>query len=144
MTELDRALVRRKLRTIQRNLHDLGAVATLSLDAYRSDRMRQKGTERLLHELIEAAADANVHLLRAAGHPVPPDYRSSFLEAGRHGIISHVLAEALAPAAGLRNRLVHEYDAIDDALVLAAAADAAEHFGAYVAAVERYLSGDEA
>lgn len=49
------------------------------------------------------------------------------------------LAERLAPAAGLRNRLVHQYDEIDDAIVLRAVADARRHFGAYLSAVEDYL-----
>ena len=50
------------------------------------------------------------------------------------------LANALAPAAGLRNRLVHEYDVIDDAIVLAAVHLARRDFAAYVAAVEAYLT----
>lgn len=140
MTELDQAIARRKVGTIQRDLADLAAAATLSLDAYRSDRLRQKGVERLLQEIVDAAADVNVHLLRLAGAPAPGDYRSSFLDAGRHGIIPEPLAIALAPAAGLRNRLVHEYDEIDDAVVLGAVADACRLFAEYVAAVERYLT----
>lgn len=140
MTELDQAIARRKLQTIQRDLRDLAGAAALTLDAYRSDRLRQKGVERLLQEIVDAAADVNVHLLRLAGAAAPGDYRSSFIDAGRHAIISEPLAAALAPAAGLRNRLVHEYDEIDDAVVLHATADACRLFGEYVEAVERYLS----
>ena len=73
MTAPDRALVRRKLATIVRNLSDLATVAGLDLAAYRADRFRQKGTERLLQEAIEAAVDANMHLARAAGAPPPND-----------------------------------------------------------------------
>ena len=46
MTELDGALVRRKLNSIVRNLRDLGDIENLSLAEYRGDRFRQKGTER--------------------------------------------------------------------------------------------------
>lgn len=139
MTELDRALVRRKLAAITRNLADLAAVRHLSLSEYRADRLRQKGIERLLQETIEAATDANLHLLRAAGHPAPVDYFGSFVQAGTYGVIPPDLASRLAPAAGLRNRLVHEYDAIDDAIVLRAVDESQELFGAYVDEVERYL-----
>jgi len=55
-------------------------------------------------------------------------------------VIPAELAQRLAPAAGLRNRLVHEYDAIDDALVLRAVADVRREFGAYVGAVEGFLT----
>ena len=52
------------------------------------------------------------------------------------GVLPPELAAALAPAAGLRNRLVHEYDDLDDAVVLAAVAEAGRLFPRYVAAVE--------
>lgn len=139
MTELDAELVRRKLAAISRNLADLAAVESLSLAEYRSDRFRQKGTERLLQELIEAAVDANLHLTRAFNRPAPADYYQSFIELGKAGVVSAGLAERLAPAAGLRNRLVHEYDAIDDAMVLRAVGHARRDFGDYLAAVARHL-----
>ncbi len=116
-------------------------MAELSLAAYRADRLRRKAVERLLQEVIEAAADANLHVLRALGGPVPGDYYTSFIEAGRRGLIAPALAERLAPSAGPRSRLVHEYDEIDDAIVLAAVAQAQQDFGAYVQAVERFLGG---
>lgn len=141
MTELDRALVRRKLATIVRNLADLAAVEGLALDEYRRDRFRQKGTERLLQEAIEAAVDINLHLLSAAGKATPPDYYESLLSAGRAGLIPDDLARQLAPSAGLRNRLVHEYDVIDDAIVLAAVRAARQRYAAFVAAIERHLGG---
>jgi len=142
VTEVDRALVRRKLATITRNLRDLGPIAEISVDTLRSDRLRQKGVERLLQETVEAAVDTNLHLLRAAGDIAPTDYHTSFIDAGRHGIVSGSLAAALAPAAGLRNRLVHEYDAIDDEIVLAAVREVLRYFTEYVVAVEQYVSGE--
>ncbi len=139
MSPLDADLVRRKLAVIARNLQDLGAIESLSLEEYRADRFRQKGTERLLQELIEAAVDANLHILRDRGVPTPSDYFRSFTELGQQGVISQGLAERLAPATGLRNRLVHEYDEIDDRIVLDSVAEARREFAAYVAAVERFL-----
>jgi len=88
VTELDRALVRRKLATITRNLGDLSAVEGLSLEEYRRDRFRQKGTERLLQEAVEAAVDVNLHLLRAAGHPVPHPWRARGLRVLGAGCIT--------------------------------------------------------
>jgi len=139
VTELDGALVRRKLASITRDLSDLERVRDLSLAEYREDRFRKKAVERLLQEAIEAAVDANLHLLRAAGHPAPSDYFASFVALGRAGVVSGELAESLAPAAGLRNRLVHEYDEIDDRKVLEAVGRAIRDLSAYVEAVESHL-----
>lgn len=44
MTDLDRALVRRKLATVVRNVRDLATVAELSLAEYQRDRFRQRGS----------------------------------------------------------------------------------------------------
>ena len=60
-------------------------------------------------------------------------------QGGRHGVITQDLAERLAPAAGLRNRLVQEYDAIDDSIVLDAVRLANHDFGVFVTAIEEYL-----
>jgi uncharacterized protein YutE (UPF0331/DUF86 family) len=141
VTELDAQLARRKLATITRSLDLLASVEALSLTEYRADALRRKGAERLLQEIVEAAVDTNLHLLRAADVPAPGDYYQTFIAVGRHSIVPTALAEALAPAAGLRNCLVHEYAAIDDAIVLAAIERARRDFATYVAAVERYLSG---
>jgi uncharacterized protein YutE (UPF0331/DUF86 family) len=139
MQALDRALVRRKLSVIATNLRDLEGVVHLSLDDFRSDRFRQKGIERLLQEIVDAAVDANQHLLRETGDSPATDYHTSFIALGRRGIIPQSLADALAPSAGLRNRLVHEYDTIDDAVVLASIAAALRDFAQFISAVETYL-----
>jgi uncharacterized delta-60 repeat protein len=49
------------------------------------------------------------------------------------------LADELAPAAGLRNILVHDYGEIDDSRVLAAVRLALDGFEAYLRAVQRWL-----
>lgn len=51
------------------------------------------------------------------GATVPDSYFESFLELGSLHVMDGHLARSLAPSAGLRNRLVHEYDDIDDAIV---------------------------
>jgi len=51
-------------------------------------------------------------------------------------IIPVSLAEKLAPSAGLRNRLVHQYDRLNHAIVLQAVRMAEELFPAYVNTVE--------
>lgn len=141
MTSLDADLVRRKLAAITRKLDQLTAVEGLALEAYRADPFRVKGTEKLLQEVVEAAVDANLHILRALGAATPGDYYESFVAVGREGVIPSQLAVRLAPAAGLRNRLVHEYDAIDDATVLNAVGQARRSFADYAGAVETYLEG---
>jgi uncharacterized protein YutE (UPF0331/DUF86 family) len=59
------------------------------------------------------------------------------------GALEFDLAASLAPSAGLRNRLVHEYDRIDDAIVLSAVEQTLALYPQYVAAIEAYLAMDD-
>jgi len=140
MTDLDRLLVRRKLRSIVDALETLAEIRGLTLAEYLAHRISRKAAERLLQQMAETAVDLNMHLLRVAHVKRPVDYHGSFTEAGRAGILPNDLARRLAPATGMRNRLVHEYDQIDDTIVHAAIGEACELFPEYVDAVERYLA----
>ncbi|MBI3014943.1 MAG: DUF86 domain-containing protein [Candidatus Tectomicrobia bacterium] len=139
MSPIEAEVIRRKLGIITENLRALKPIGTLSSKEYRRDLFRRKGTERLLQELIEAAIDINTHLATAQGQSPPDDYYESFLKMGDLGVLSSELANGLAPSAGLRNRLVHEYDVLDDKLILAAVKTAQDLYARYVKAVEDFL-----
>jgi len=62
--------------------------------------------------------DVNLHLLRVLGRGSATDYYTSFIALGEARVLPSDLAERLAPSAGVRNRLIHEYDDIDDAVIL--------------------------
>ena len=93
-------------------------------------------------DLVRRKIATNLHLLRATGAETPTDYYESFISLGQAGVIPRELAERLAPAAGLRNRLVHEYDDIDDEIVLKAVSEARQSLREYVTAVERHVTRD--
>jgi uncharacterized protein YutE (UPF0331/DUF86 family) len=139
VTPSDPSVLRRKLVVIAENLKALESIAVISPQRYRDELFTRKGTERLLQELIEAAIDLNTHILLQDGHRAPDDYYQGFTQLADHGVLPRELAEALAPSAGLRNRLVHEYEAIVDAIVLDAVRKVQSLFPQYVAAIERYL-----
>lgn len=118
MSPIEEEIIRRKLVTIVENLKALEPIANMTKREYIEDFYKRKATERLLQELIEAAIDINTYLIVQAGHSVPDDYYESFIKAGEIKIISSDLAEKLAPSAGLRNRLVHEYNMLEHSMVL--------------------------
>lgn len=93
-----------------------------------------------MQELVEAAVDINTHVVVQTGHQSPDDYHQSFIAMGKLGIIAMDLAEQLAPSAGLRNRLVHEYDVIDRLRVFDAVKTAVTVYPLYVRAIENYLT----
>jgi uncharacterized protein YutE (UPF0331/DUF86 family) len=134
-------IIKRKLAVIIENLKALEPIKNMKRNEYEGDLYKRKATERLLQELIEAAVDINTHIIIETGNPVPNDYYESFIKAGELKIISSDLAEKLAPSAGLRNRLVHEYDTLDHSMVLKAVAMADELYPQYVKEISDYISG---
>jgi uncharacterized protein YutE (UPF0331/DUF86 family) len=140
MSPVERALVERKLGQLAERLRHLEAYSRDGWEAYRRNFERRKASEKLLQESIEAAIDVNTHLLVELGHGVPVDYHRSFTDLGRHGWLPVDLADRLAPAAGLRNRLVHQYAEIDDRKVFDAIGSSVDLFRRYIAAIREKLT----
>jgi len=139
VSPVDAAIIRRKLGHIAESLDALRPLARLSLAEYRARLYERKAAERLLQEAIEAALDINAHLIAELGADVPDEYFGGFIKLGDVGVLPRDLAASLAPSAGLRNRLVHEYAALDDAKVLGSITVILDLYPRYVQAVAAYL-----
>ena len=70
-------------------------------------------TERYLERMIGRMIDIDYHLITDTGHAPPRDNYESFTQFARRCILPPPFASQIATCAGLRNRLVHEYDEID-------------------------------
>lgn len=135
---IDPQLVTRKLVLIMQDLASLTDMARKDREAYLNSPVNEVVTERYLERTIGRMIDINYHLITELGHPPPKDYHESFLMLGTMGIVPAQFAREIAFAAGLRNRLVHEYDEIDPGKVYEALQIAVRHIPAYVKAVQDY------
>ena len=140
MSPVERSLIERKLGQIAERLPHVERYVSEGFAPYATQYERRKAAEKILQEMIEAAIDINAHVLVALAAAAPRDYHHSFMEMGGRGYLPIPLAERLAPAAGLRNRLVHQYATIDDRKVFDALTMAAELFPVYVAHVRDLLA----
>ena len=141
MSPVDQSVVTRKVDVITDRLEELTPFGAADLDAYTSDRARKKGAEKFLQELVNTALDLNYHVLTQSGHQLPEGAFDSFLRMSRIGVLDADLAPKLAPFGGLRNRLVHEYEEIDDVKVHAAIREALDLFPKYAAQVKERSAG---
>ncbi|HYU59001.1 MAG TPA: HepT-like ribonuclease domain-containing protein [Actinomycetota bacterium] len=139
MSGPDRALVEARLASISETLRALESLAGMSLDDYRADVVRRSAVERLLARLVEVAAEINAHLAARTLGAAPADYRDSFLKMAEAGVLDARFAADVARSVGLRSRLVHEYEAVDHAVVHAAIPIAIEQYRRYAEAVTAYL-----
>lgn len=144
MTQAELDVVYRKLSRITEDLELLGQITTMSFGDYLREPFYRKAAERMLQEVIEAAVDINSHLLIASGFPAPLDYYQSFVEAAQKlDLFDWEFAAQIAPSAGLRNRIVHEYDKLDDSIVFTSIRKMLDLYPRYVQAIVDYLAGLE-
>ncbi|MEY2977648.1 MAG: type VII toxin-antitoxin system HepT family RNase toxin [Prochlorotrichaceae cyanobacterium] len=139
MTKLDRSMLQKRINLMMKYLDRLHRMKNTTLDDYNSDFDQQLIVERLLQLLVEAASDINTSLLTEMYGITPSTYFDSFIEAGEQNIIAPQLAKEIAQSAGLRNRLVHQYEEIDNVIVFRSIQFALDQFSTYLRQITNYL-----
>jgi uncharacterized protein YutE (UPF0331/DUF86 family) len=132
---IDRELVTRKMVLIAQDLPEVEKLAERPRDEYLASPTDEVLAERYLERMI----DVNFHLLTESGEPPPRDYYQSFVDLGRLGALDPGFARRVASAAGLRNRLVHEYDELDPVKVHEALSTAVAEVAEYLDQLRRFL-----
>jgi uncharacterized protein YutE (UPF0331/DUF86 family) len=136
---IDPVLVDRKALLITRDLADLAPFATKPLADYLAGPLDELVAERLLERVIGRMIDVNYHLITETGHAPPADYYASFTQLAVLGVYDAEFGRRIAACAGLRNRIVHEYDALDPRRVHQALATAIRDVATYLRAVQDYV-----
>lgn len=118
---VDRKLINRKMSLIREDLKGLLFLDKISLKTFLLKSEHEALAERYLERIIGWMIDINYHILAEKENHIPVDYYNSFMELGEKGYLPAKFAEKIADSAGLRNRLAHEYDEIDEKKIYQAA-----------------------
>lgn len=136
---VDRELVTRKLAMIVDDLRAVTPIAAKPLDEYLASATDEVLTERYLERMIGRMIDVNYHLITDAGHAPPRDYYESFTQLAKVRVLPPAFASQIAMCAGLRNRIVHEYDDIDPRRVYEGLQAAVRDIPEYLRHVHRHI-----
>lgn len=106
---IDKELIIRKMALIEKDLKAL----------FQTQKLKQNewsvfAAERLFERIIGRMIDINFHLVSEIKEVVPKTYYESFILLGEMKILSEHFVLELAPLSGLRNRLAHEYNNLDE------------------------------
>jgi uncharacterized protein YutE (UPF0331/DUF86 family) len=134
---VDEVRVERLLRAIADDLAFLRTEADADA-ARRADPTWLRAIKYTFVTAIEACLDVAQHLCASEGWGPPSTNADALVVLGRHGVLEPDLAHRLARAVGFRNVLVHEYVAVDDAIVERRLEDLSDLDG-FVAAVADWL-----
>lgn len=136
---IDPVLVTRKINLIAKDVQALLPYSRLTLKDYLAEPVNEVIAERYLERIIGRMIDINYHLVTELGSPPPRDYFDSFTELGKLGVLPVEFSKSIAQAAGLRNRIAHEYDEIDEEKVHEALPGALRDIPLYIEAVHNFV-----
>jgi uncharacterized protein YutE (UPF0331/DUF86 family) len=110
---VDAALLRRRLRALERYVRVLRELGARGRDAFLVDEALQDRVERNAQLAAQTCTDVALHIVAASGRASPETYADALRALADLGIVTAELADRLAGAARLRNILVHGYLDVD-------------------------------
>lgn len=108
----------RKLSELEEYLGQIREFASIKQEEYSRDWKTQRIIERTLQMMIELTVDISAHLISDKRLRVPTGYADTFKVLFEGGLIGQDLYQVLMQMAKFRNVVVHQYDRIDDTIVV--------------------------
>ncbi len=136
---IDPEIVQERLVLMTALLSDLDGVGEVTADRLERERLIRHAVERIVTQLVDLAVSINSHIIASTKGQVPATYRESFKAVADLGVIEHDLAAELAPSAGLRNILTHEYITVDLRILARSVPIAAALYKRYTNAVAKFV-----
>jgi len=115
---VDKTLMMRKLSELEEYLGQIREFASIKQEEYSRDWKTQRIIERTLQMMIELTVDISAHLISDKRLRVPTGYADTFKVLFEGGLIGQDLYQVLMQMAKFRNVVVHQYDRIDDKIVV--------------------------
>lgn len=137
---INKPLVERKVTLILDDLPRIAELAALSLEDHLAEPRNEVLAERYLERTVGRVIDVNYHLVTEILATTPKSYTESFLMLVPAGVLDRTAATDLARLAGLRNRITHEYNGIDERIVHASLATVAADLPGYLRAVKSFCA----
>lgn len=118
MPKVDYGIIDARIKKIRTAAAKLARYKNMSLDDFVGNSDNTDLAERNLEVAIEAMLDIGNHIIASLDYEKPNDYYDIFVILGKNKVISNEFAQKIAPLAGLRNRIIHDYTNIDHKLIL--------------------------
>ena len=141
---VDTHFIRRKIKLIQEDLSELDHLAHYTFDEISKDHIKLLAVERLLEKIIMRAIDINQHMIAelGKGDEQVRGYEDTFYILSQLGIYGEEFAKQIAPSAGLRNRLVHEYNNTRQDIIFKSASEAFVQYVKYCDSILKFIEGN--
>ena len=137
---VDKPLILRKLTELDEYLKQIGEFSSVTLEEYSRDWKVRRIVERTLQMMIETCADIANHIISDRGYRIPDNYGDTFRVLHENGVLKNDLFEIMLKMARFRNIVVHQYDKVDEAIVIGILRNNLNNFTAYRDAILKILN----
>ncbi|MEK7175736.1 MAG: HepT-like ribonuclease domain-containing protein [Patescibacteria group bacterium] len=113
---LNKDLIKRKISLIQDDLIHMADFKDATFEEVTTNYGKQAIIERLMERIINRAIDINQHLIAELGKEDssgPKDYKNTFTLLVKFSIYPEEFGQEISKSIGTRNKLVHEYDNVN-------------------------------
>jgi len=138
---MDREVVEEKLESLRRCLRRISEKCPPDVETLKSDVDLQDILALNLSRAVQMCVDIGAHLLASLEVPPPDSMGQTFDVLANAGVISEELGKKLRKAVGFRNIAVHNYEAINWAIVHAIARNHTDDFIEFAKVVASRLGG---
>ena len=130
---LDKNFITRKIKLIQEEIAKVEELSNYTFEEIKDDFIKRYSVERALEKIIMRAIDINQHIIaeNAIGYETIRGHEDTFHILTKLNVYPEAFSKQIAPSAGLRNRLVHEYNDTKDEIIYNSVADAITQYTEY-------------
>jgi len=139
---VDRLIIERKLDSLWRCLERVRSRTPANASDLLNDLDLQDVLVLNLSRAVQICVDVAVHILSERKQPPPETMGKAFELLAQEGLLDTELAQRLKKSVGFRNLAVHNYEAIDWAIVHAIATRHLVDFEAFAKAVMEHGLGE--
>lgn len=128
-----------KLKRIDGYLEEIKHLFRFSVKEILADSEKIHTTERLFQLVVDEIIDVNQHFIKELNLEAAEDFESTFHILAENKILPPDFANRIAPAVGLRNRIVHRYEELNPKLFIESFQKDYPDFKQYVKYISQYL-----
>ena len=138
---IDKNLVERKIKKMEQYLREMKAVQIRSLEEFTGDTITKRFVERNIELAIEQMIDVCKHLVAGLDLAEPETYAECFELLHKKKIIPAKALPTFQAMARFRNRLIHVYDDMDDAVTFAVYNKHLKDFEVFARLIRAFIKG---
>lgn len=137
---VDKNLILRKISELEEYITQLEELKDVTVEEYLKDWKIQRAVERTLQIAIELCVDIANHIISDEGWRVPVSYSDTFKVLKENKVIDNELFSIMERMARFRNIIVHNYDKLDQTIILDILKKNLEDFMKYRDSILKWLA----